>query len=95
MRNYRRTLGARFSEGARLLWGVLAERSLTIAAAASQLGWVRGNLSRMLYGDSIPGVGALVEVEATFGVPVARWAEPPSVPFVPPAMRDDNSEGAA
>lgn len=68
-----------------------------MASAAALLGWPRGNLSRLLYGDSKPSVDTAQEIETTLGVPVGRWADPPSVPFVPPAARgvDEDEEGAA
>lgn len=92
MQNFRRHLGQRFSEGSRLLWLALGTERLSIAQAAARLGWHRGNLARALYGDSKPGIDALVVVEQTFAVPVGAWAVEPTETFVPPALEE---EGAA
>ena len=87
MRNYRRHIGPRFSEGTRLLWTAIERANLSIADAAKRLGWLRSTLSNVLYGERLPGIESLVAVERVFGVPVATWAEEPTVPFIPPAAR--------
>ncbi len=97
MRNHRRTLGSRFYEGTRLLWGVLETRELTISAAAELLGWSRGTLSNVLYGERLPGVGMLAKILEVFGVPLEAWAQAPTQPFIPPAAREaaEPARGAA
>ena len=95
MRNYRRHVGPRFSEGTRLLWSAIEGAGLSIADAAKRLGWLRSTLSNVLYGERLPGVESLVEVERAFGVPIASWAEKPTVPFIPPAARLSPPDNAA
>lgn len=96
MRNYRRTVGKCFSEGARLTWAELARRRMNIASGAKLLGWHRGQFSRALYGDGVPGIHLLSHVKRVFGVAPEAWAEPPSDAFIPPAMREaTEEEGAA
>lgn len=92
MKNYRRHLGPKFSEGARLTWLALASRGLSISRGAALLGWHRGNLARAIYGDSLPGVELLVSLEKALGVSVSAWAQEPTETFVPPALEE---EGAA
>lgn len=97
MRNHHRKLiGDRFSEGARLLWQELARRNLSHAGAAKALGWERATISRVLYGDVVPGIGLLADVKKVFGIAPEAWAESPTVEFVPPALREaEEGVGAA
>lgn len=92
MRNYRRHLGPRFSEGARQLWLVVEGRGLNVADAARALGWLRSTLSNVLYGERLPGVALAADVERVFGVPIGAWALEPTDAFIPPAARDDEAE---
>lgn len=94
MRSYRRTLGPRFSEGARLLWLVLENRGVSISAAVAELSaedrkasWSKGVLSNVLYGMRRPGPMIAADLRAAFGVPMEAWAEAPREAFVPPAAR--------
>lgn len=88
MRNYRRHLGPRFTEGARLLWLELERRDTGVTAAAGLLGCGTSSLTRALYGENVPGVDLLADVTRVFGVPIGAWAEKPSAPFIPPAARE-------
>lgn len=90
MRNYRRKLGKRFSEGARLLWVEIERRGLGRGPAADLIGWSRGSLTRLLYGDSKPNVDTAALILQQFGIPISSWAESPTVEFVPPALREDD-----
>jgi transcriptional regulator with XRE-family HTH domain len=98
MRNYRRHLGPRFTEGGRLLWLVLEQRGVGVTAAATMLGCSTSSLTRALYGENVPGVDLLADVTRVFGVPIGAWAEKPTEAFIPPAAREaepEPSEGAA
>lgn len=100
MRNHRRHLGPRFSEGARQLWAAIEARHFSVAEAAKELDWLRSTLSNVLYGERLPGVTLASDVTRVFGVPIGAWAEKPTEPFIPPAAREVESaegdeEGAA
>ncbi len=87
MRNYRRTFGEHFSEGARRLWMVAEREGLTHRALRARI--ARGfDVTRWLYGDVVPPVAALVRIQDLWAIPVATWLQPPSEPFTLPAMRD-------
>lgn len=97
-RHHRTDLGPRFNEGARQLWLALEARGITHAKAARALGWDRATATRALYGDVLPRIGLLVEVNRAFGVDLALWAIPPVEPFIPPAAREEEEaeqDGAA
>ena len=88
-------MGTKFSEGARLLWGKIEGRKLLLAEAARKLKWPRSTLARVLYGERLPGVALLADVARVFRVPMGRWAEPPTVAFVPPGARGLKQRGRA
>jgi transcriptional regulator with XRE-family HTH domain len=88
-RTYRRHLGPKFSEGARLLWARIERRRLSFSEAAELLGWTRPALSNVLYGERLPGVALAAVVAQRFRVPITAWARPASVPFVTPAARGE------
>lgn len=79
----RQTLGARFSEGARLLWLALAKDGIEHAAAAKRLGIDRAVFSRLIYGDAVPPIAVLARVDEEFRIAPASWAKPPTTPFAP------------
>lgn len=84
-RAYRLTLGSKFSEGARLLWGKWAsyERLETMRV---DLGAHRGELSSVLYGDDIPRLPLLLAIRDRFGIDPELFLKPPTETFVPPAV---------
>jgi hypothetical protein len=86
VRAHRRELGERFSEGARQLWLVVEREGLTHKRLRERIG--RGfDVTRWLYGDSVPPVAALVRIEELWGIRVALWLQKPRHRFVPPAVR--------
>lgn len=91
---YRRRLGKKFSEGARLVWIKLKRRKWTQAELARQLGGRdRGTVSHWLYGDTRPDLDALLLFKSVLKIPVEAWAKPPTEPFEPPGA--DDAEGNA
>jgi transcriptional regulator with XRE-family HTH domain len=95
MRNHRKVLGDRFNEGARLLWLAIQAKSLSHASAAKVLGWSRATISRVIYGDVVPGIGLLADVKREFKVPLDAWALAPTREFVPPALVEEEAEEGA
>lgn len=85
MRHYRRHLGPRFSEGARLLW--IAMGDMPPAEFERSLGWSRGILSNYLYGERRAGRAASLLLFERHAIPIGAWSKAPSVAFVPPAAR--------
>lgn len=83
-RSYRLTLGPHFNEGARLLWGKLAEFA-SLEAMRLAVGAHRGELSRILYGDRLPGLPLANRIADKLGIPTTAWEQPATVPFTPPA----------
>lgn len=94
---FRKELGPLFSEGARLVWVAFEERKLIPAEAAKLLGWRRGTFSRVVWGDRMPGIALIKDARRVFGVPPELWGEPLREPFIPPLLREEESEeeGAA
>lgn len=88
MRNHRRHLGARFSEGARLLWGKLEKRGITAADVRREVGASSGLVENWLYGDKVPSIRFAERLLEAYKIPIAAWVEPPRRGFVPPAVRD-------
>ena len=91
----RLTLGPRFSEGARLLWLVLAERAWSQGEAARAIGAKAGVVPRWLYGDTRPSWDWASKLRDLFGIPLESWTLPPSIPFVAPAARFADAAGVA
>jgi transcriptional regulator with XRE-family HTH domain len=80
----RRTLGPRFTEGARLLWLWLAASGISQKELGRRVG--APAITKILYGDHIPRVAVLSRLCELIGAPVSVWAEPPREPFVPPLV---------
>lgn len=85
MRHYRRHIGKKFSEGARLLWQAIEREDLTFRAAAQRVGAL--NVARWLYGDILPPLPAMVQMAKVFNIPIETWLQKPHRPFKPPAAR--------
>lgn len=89
----RRTLGEKFSEGARQAWIAIereakkAETPIDHSALARRLGCAKATLHRILYGDAKPDAERLVAFERIYGVRCRLWYEPAKNHFVPPAAR--------
>lgn len=93
----RRALGPHFNEGARLLWLALDKagdsvREIDRLTSATQ---AVGSSIRWLYGDGRPGTGARVKLEERYGVPILAWDQPPTAPFVVPALREPEPDELA
>ena len=91
----RTALGPHFNEGARLLWGALERagdsvREVDRVAAANQ-----GMAIRWLYGDGRPGTAFRVRLSERYGVPILAWDQPPTAPFVVPALREPEPDELA
>lgn len=85
----RTTLGPHFSEGARLVWEGIEREGVSHADLRREWGVHTGDLSRALYGDrKRPSMAVLAGAQKRFGVPLEAWAQPPTVPFIPPAARE-------
>jgi transcriptional regulator with XRE-family HTH domain len=84
----RRNLGAKFSEGARQLWLLLARRTWSQAEAARQLDMDAGQLVKLLYGDRRPGRELAGRLAAGAEINLRLWDEAPTEPFVPPAAEE-------
>jgi len=84
---YRTELGAKFSEGARLLWEVMEGRGLTLEDVTREIQAKRGMSSRWAYGDIGPSAQWAWVLWEAYSIPVPAWGQPPSKPFVPPAAR--------
>ncbi|WP_394825009.1 hypothetical protein [Pendulispora albinea] len=82
----RRSLGARFSEGSRLLWAALDVYG-TQGALTKVLGAKPGMVSRWLYGDVKPGWYWAGRLDTVLGIPLRSWGKEPKKPFIPPAAR--------
>jgi len=94
VRNHRREMGPRFSEGARLLWQAAVFRDrLTMRQIRDRLGGT-SDVPRWLYGDRVPVLRALMRIHKLWKIPVTAWAEPPKKPFVPPALREEYARDA-
>jgi len=87
MRNYRRHLGPRFSEGARLLWTKLERLGLTAADVRREVRASSGLVEMWLYGEKVPRIEYAGRLNEKFGIPVHKWVEQPKRSFVPPAAR--------
>lgn len=81
--NHRTTLGEHFSEGARLLWGLVREYP-SIAAFQREHGFHNGEVARLLYGDLRPNIDRAVKLQA-LGIPPSAWLQKPTKRFTPPA----------
>lgn len=93
-RKYRTHLGPKFSEGARLLWVALGNTPR--GEFESALGWAPGMLSNLLYGERGAGRRTATLLLERHGIPLDAWDRPPSVEFVPPALREaEEGVGAA
>ena len=86
VRSYRRSLGPRFSEGARLLWVELERRGESMRDLRRRIG-VGADITRWLYGDAIPPLAAIVRMDKLFGIPARAWLQPAKRAFIPPAAR--------
>lgn len=86
MRSYRLTLGALFSEGARLTWLEMQARGLSQADLRRKLNTRGGELPRFLYGERAATLWFAAGVETELGVPAAAWTREPTQPFEPPAL---------
>lgn len=87
-RKYRTHFGPKFSEGARLLWVALGNTPR--GEFESALGWAPGMLSNLLYGERGAGRRTATLLLERHGIPLDAWDRPPSVEFVPPALREDD-----
>lgn len=93
MRTTRTTLGAHFTEGARLTWLALREREWTAtdlramvkARDGEPVGG--GTVDRWLYGDQLPGPLFTAQIETLLGVPAGAWGRRPTRRFVLEAAR--------
>lgn len=85
---YRRAVGPKFNEGARLLWGALAASGENIRAVETKTGASVGASTKWLYGDVKPMTAARLEIHRIWGVPVDSWDQPPTADFVVPALRE-------
>lgn len=83
---YRRHLGKRFSEGARLLWAVVARERLSVRAVRAKIG-SGGDVTRWLYGDSLPPFAAIMAIARIWKIGAETWLQPPKRPFTVPALR--------
>ncbi len=77
----RTELGPKFSEGARLFWLALEKEGWNQLAAEHALGAKRGTVSRLLYGDRIPGVRLAATIEDRLGIPASSWVMVPRRKF--------------
>lgn len=77
----RNTLGDLQSEGARLLWGLVA-RAGSQAAFARLHGLDTASLSRWLYCERRPDRDSSIRLEDA-GIPMRTWGQPPMSPIVP------------
>jgi transcriptional regulator with XRE-family HTH domain len=84
----RQTLGAKFNEGARLLWLALLSRGWSQFAATHELGLGKGQLSKILYGDQRPGRAKAEKIKVKLGIHPTLWDRAPAEPFSPPAAAD-------
>lgn len=85
---YRRAVGPRFNEGARLLWAALASKGDSIRAIETKAGASVGSSTKWLYGDVKPMTAARFEIQKIWGVPAEAWDQEPTEAFVPPALRE-------
>lgn len=75
---YRTRLGAKFSEGARLLW----QLGLDHKRIRADLGIGVGVSHRWLYGDTMPSTRWAVALLRQYGVPLEAWGMEPTEPFI-------------
>lgn len=83
------TLGAEFSEGARLLWKALAAEGLSQSQGAREVKADTGLFSRWLYGERKPGRTWANAVAERFHVAPNAWDVAPTEPFAPPGAATD------
>jgi hypothetical protein len=91
-RSYRRHLGPKFSEGARLLW-VRVEKLGSLAKVGAKIKdrtglGVVGLLPKWLYGDQCPDAVWRARLNTLFRISFTAWDEQPAETFVPPAARE-------
>lgn len=81
------TVGPLFSEGARLLWGLLDGKTVaSVGDIAARVGLDASAVQLHLYGDRRP-IGATQDAYTTaLLIPPATWTMPPTEPFVLPAL---------
>jgi ribosome-binding protein aMBF1 (putative translation factor) len=83
----RRTLGDKFSEGARQSWFAMERDKLSHAKLAKVLGIAHSTVHKILYGDLLPDALVLIKIEKILKVECKAWAKPPKNHFSPPAAR--------
>lgn len=79
--------GPKFSEGTRLFWLAILANGWTTEAAREALGFSRGTVEKLLYGDRSPGREAAGDIERLFGVPSIAWSLAPTEDFDLPKYR--------
>ena len=75
----RRTLGPKFSEGARLLWLAVVRQRLTLRQVSEAGGAQQAHY--WLFGDKRPGPTPRRRLRDGFGIEPALWDEAPHEPF--------------
>ncbi len=81
-------LGEHFSEGARLLWAVMEDRSWSQGQLTRAIEAKPGVVPRWLYGDTRPSWGWAERLRDAFAIPLEAWLTAPAATFLPPAARD-------
>jgi hypothetical protein len=84
MMHARTELGSHFSEGARLLWRVMAKQKLSQADIRRRMQCQSGLVPRWLYGDVTPGLMYAFRLAAAFDIPPQAWIAPPKRHFAVP-----------
>jgi transcriptional regulator with XRE-family HTH domain len=93
-RGRRREVGPHFSEGAARLWRRLG-RGLRQTAMAREVGVDGGFLSRLLWGDALPGIRTAEAIYLRYRIGLRLWCRPPARAFVPPRGRGGRAGEAA
>lgn len=84
----RAEVGKRFTEGARQLWALLArDYDGSQQKLAAAIGVTPAVLSRWLYGDRVPRIGGLTQIEKALGIKFKSWSIEARPDFVLPGAK--------
>lgn len=75
-------IGAKASEGTRLLWAVLKREGWSQNKLALELGADSGKVNRWLHGILRPSLDWANELQKRFEIPQTAWGETPRRPIV-------------
>lgn len=81
------TLGPKFSEGSRQIWLRLEAEEITDEEFTRRVGWSRGVLLRLKYGDTNPSGQSLADLSRELGIDPDSFFVAPLEEFIPPAAR--------